>query len=165
MPTALPIPETPTSKTTEKESRLGELLSRPLDQRVREYRYRFGQSIVFGLPVIALHFWGSKLGPVDSQRWSSLLQALLCGWVVYVNLGMLFEGLIDRRLRFGGDFIVACIAVTLYLAGLISALHGIIASRLWYPLTFHVCIIILATWSLWRWLRLSRASSSPPRSA
>jgi hypothetical protein len=161
---ALPIPETSTSKATDKESRLSELLSRPLDQRVREYRYRFGQSIVFGLPVIALHFWGSSLGPVDSQRWSSLLQVLLCGWVVYVNLGMLFEGLIDHRLRFRGDFIVACIAVVLYLASLISALHGIIASRLWYPLTFHICIIILAIWSLWRWLRLSRAFSLPPRS-
>ena len=159
MPTALPTPETIA------DSRLSELLSRPLDQRVREYRYRFGQSIVFGLPVIALHFWGSELGPVDSQRWSSLLQALLCGWVVYVNLGMLFEGLIDRRLRRRGDFVVACVALIFYLASLISALHGIITSRLWYPLTFHICIIILATWSLWRSLRLSRASSSPPRSA
>jgi hypothetical protein len=155
MPTASPT-------ETDKQARLHELLTRPRDQRLREYKYRFGQSIVFGLPVIALHFWGANLGPVDSQRWSSLLQSLLCGWVVYVNLGMLFEGFVDRRLtststvesRLRGDFIVATIALSLYLYSVISAIKGIITSHLWYPTLFQFCIILLSTWSAWRWWRL-----------
>jgi hypothetical protein len=163
MPTAPPIPQ------TDKQSRLDELLARPLDQRLREYKYRFAQSVVFGLPVIALQWWGGALGPVDSPRWASLLQSLLCGWVVYVNLGMLFEGLLAVRLRLRGDFIVAGLGVALYVYSLVSALHGIITSRLWYPVLFHLCIMLLATWSGWRWLRLraavNAASPAPPRSA
>jgi len=136
--------------------RLYELLNRPLDQRLREYKYRFSQSVVFGLPVIALQWFGPRLGPVDSQRWVSLLTALLCGWVVYVNLGMLFEGLLTLRQRISGDLIVAMIAVTLYLVSLVSALHGIITARLWYPLLFHVCVIVLALWTGWKWSALAR---------
>jgi hypothetical protein len=135
---------------SDKENRLHELLTRPRDQRLREYKYRFGQSVVFGIPVIALNFWGGALGPVDWQRWSSLLQSLLCGWVVYVNLGMLIEGMIDRRLRFRGDFIIALLAVVFYAVSLISALRGIITSSLWYPTLFHVVVLVLAMWSGWK---------------
>jgi hypothetical protein len=136
--------------------RLTELLNRPPEQRVREYKYRFSQSIVFGLPVVALQWCGPRLGPADAQRWVSLLQALLCGWVIYVNLGMLFEGLITLRQRIGGDLVIAAAAVTLYLVSLVSALHGIFTGRLWYPLLFHVCVMVLALWTGWRWLTLAR---------
>src|SRR5207247_2497394 len=71
---------------------LAVLLARPLEQRKREQQYRFAQSVVFGLPVIALQLWGHKLGPIDAQRWASVMQLLLAGWVMYVNLGMVFEG-------------------------------------------------------------------------
>jgi hypothetical protein len=145
-----------TAPPTDPQTRLKELLARPAQERLREYKYRFGQSIVFGIPVIALQWWGDRLGPIDSQRWSSLLQALLCGWVVYVNLGMLVEGLIDRRLRLRADFDVAMLCVVLFVISLISAVYGIITSRLWYPTFFHVVIILLACWSMWRWISLSR---------
>src|SRR3954471_24566181 len=75
------------------------LLSRPPEQRRMEFRYRFAQSVVFGLPVLALQRYGGALGPTDSERWVSLLSALLAGWVLYVNLGMLVEGLITLRDR------------------------------------------------------------------
>ena len=140
-----------------RQNRLDELLNRPLDQRLREYKYRFAQSVVFGLPVLALQWWGSALGPADSQRWVSLLQSFLCGWVLYVNLGMLFEGLLVPRLRFRGDFLVAVIATILYLISVISALHGIITTRLWYPLFYSPIIVILMVWSGWRWFRLARS--------
>jgi hypothetical protein len=140
------------------QSQIANLLSRPRDQRLREYKYRFAQSIVFGLPVVALQFWGRALGPIDSDRWVSLLQALLCGWVLYVNLGMLFEGLLLLRERVSGDFIVASIASALYLASAVSAVHGIVTARLWYPLLFHVVVTMLAAWSLWRWIRLRSAT-------
>ena len=143
----------------DQQSTINTLLSRPADQRLREYKYRFSQSAVFGLPVIALQFYGRALGPADSERWVSLLQALLAGWVLYVNLGMLFEGilLLPAR-RITGDFIVSAIAAALYLYSLISAAHGIVTSRLLFrPLLFHVCVIVLAAWSGWRWWRTSRA--------
>ena len=105
------------------ESRVHDLLARPDEQRLREYKYRFSQSVVFGVPVIALQFFGARLGPVDSGRWVSLLQALLAGWIVYVNLGMLFEGILLLRERVSADLIVAAIAVALYVASAISAVH------------------------------------------
>ena len=139
------------------QSAIDNLLSRAPDQRLREYKYRFGQSVVFGLPVIALQMYGRALGPTDSERWVSLLQALLAGWVLYVNLGMLFEGilLLPAR-RVTGDFIVTILAVALYAASLISAAHGVVTSRLLFrPLLFHVVVVVLAAWTGWRWWRMS----------
>jgi len=140
----------------ESSTRLNELLNRPAEQRLREYKYRFSQSIVFGLPVVALQYWGRALGPVDSERWVSLLQALLAGWILYVNLGMLFEGALLLGQRITGDFVIALIAALLYLASLISAVHGVIASRLWYPLMFHAQVTLLAVWTGLQWLRHAR---------
>ena len=111
---------------------------------------------MFGLPVVALQFFGARLGPTDSDRWVGLLQALLAGWVVYVNLGMLFEGLLLLRRRVSADVVVVAAAVTLYLASLLSALRAIVVSHLWYPLLFHVCVIALALWTGARWWQLAR---------
>jgi hypothetical protein len=136
-------------------SKIQNLLTRPPDQRLREYKYRFGQSIVFGLPVIALQLYGRALGPADSERWVSLLQGLLAGWVLYVNLGMLFEGILLLPMRrLTGDFVVSLLAVALYVYSLISAAHGVVTSRLLFrPLLFHACVIVLAAWTGWRWWR------------
>ena len=143
-------------------SDLSDLLIRPDAQRLREHQYRFGQSLVFALPVIALQYWGRALGPADWQRWVSLLQTLLAGWVVYVNLGLVIEGLILlMRGRLSGDLLVAGMAITLYLASLVSALRGIVFSQVWYPLEFHVCVTVLAAWSLWRWVWYSRWRRTP----
>jgi hypothetical protein len=139
------------------DSTVENLLARPDEQRLREYKYRFSQSVVFGLPVVALQFCGPLLGPTDSDRWVSLLQALLAGWVVYVNLGMLAEGvlLLGRGVR--ADLIVSALAAGLYAYSVVSATVGVITGRLWYrPLTFHVCVILLAAWTGWRWWRMSR---------
>lgn len=139
-----------------RQSAIENLLNRPAELRLREYKYRFSQSLVFGLPVVALQYWGRALGPVDSDRWVSLLQAVLAGWVLYVNLGMLFEGALLLRQRITSDFVVASIAALLYVASLISAVHGIVVSRLWYPLMFHVAVMVLATWTGLQWLRNAR---------
>ena len=149
-PRALPEPALNNQHST-----INNLLSRPPDQRLREYKYRFGQSIVFGLPVVALQLYGRALGPTDSERWVSLLQALLAGWVLYVNLGMLFEGILllpSRRIT--GDLLISLAAVALYGYSLISAAHGIITTRLLFrPLLFHIVVIFLAAWTGWRWWR------------
>src|SRR5437016_2553518 len=89
-------------------SQIENLLTRPLDQRRRESKYRFAQGVVFGLPVLALQRWGTSLGPADAARWVPILQALLAGWVMYLNLGMLFEGLLLlRRGKLTADFLVS----------------------------------------------------------
>jgi hypothetical protein len=165
-PANLPPPQTNDQPATS--SRLSALLARPGEVRRREYQYRFGHSIVFGLPVVALQLYGRALGPTDSERWVSLLQALLAGWVVYVNLGMLFEGILTlpARRRPSGDLVVASIAVMLYAASLVSAAHGIVTSRLLFrPLMFHACVILLAAWAGWKWSRGTGKSECRMRNA
>ena len=136
-----------------------DLLARPDEQRLREYKYRFSQSVVFGLPVVALQYFGHRLGPVDSDRWVSLLQALLAGWVVYVNLGMLAEGILLLRQRVTADLCVAAAALILYVVSLVSALRGIVTAHVWYPLAFHACVLVLAAWTGTRWWQLGRRST------
>ena len=125
-----------------------------------EFRYRFGQSVVFGPPVLALQRYGAVLGPADSERWVSLLSALLAGWVLYVNLGMLVEGLLTLRDRgASGDLLVAALAMLLYLVSLVSAVHGIVTARLWYrPLLFGAMVLLLMAWTGYRWWRLATPS-------
>ena len=82
---------------------LAAILNRPASERLREYKYRFAQSTVFGLPVIALHYLGPTLGGPEAGRWSGLFQLLLTGWVMYVGVvGMLIEGILRRRLTADG---------------------------------------------------------------
>ena len=152
----------PDPSIANRKSAIANLLSRPPEQRLREYKYRFSQSIVFGLPVVALQLYGRALGPADSERWVSLLQALLAGWVLYVNLGMFFEGilLLPAR-RVTGDFLVSVLAVALYVYSVISAAHGIVTSRLLFrPLMFHACVILLAGWTGYQWWRRARRPMS-----
>jgi len=139
-------------------SRLDELLARPDDQRLREYKYRFSQAVVFGLPVLALEIWGRALGGPEADRWVGILQALLAGWVVYVGAaGMLFEGLILLPRRVMPDLFAAALAVAAYLFSLISVLHVLFAAQLWYrPLLFHVSVLIVAAWTGVQWFRWSR---------
>ena len=133
------------------------LLARPPEQRTREYQYRFAQSVVFGLPVIALVLWGNRLGPLDAQRWGSVMQMLLAGWVIYVNLGMIFEGALILRRRVTADFLVATLALGLFLFSAISVAHVFVAGTLWYrPLLFWAQVIVLAAWTGFSWWRMAR---------
>ena len=148
--------------TGNRQPEIGNLLARPDEQRLREYKYRFSQAVVFGLPVIALQLWGSALGGPEAERWVGILQALLGGWVVYVGAaGMLFEGLVllfgatPRRLT--ADLPVALAAVLTYLYSLASVLHVFVDGRLAYrPLWFHACVALLALWTGIQWVRWSR---------
>ena len=144
----------------DRQSAIDSLLSRPLDQRLREYRYRFGQAVVFGLPVLALQWFGQRVGGPEAGRWVAVLQALLCGWVMYVaGTGMLFEGAIVwmARRRMSGDFIVAALATATYLFSAIAAVGALVVGRVLYgPLLFHVVIIMLIAWTGAQWLRMHR---------
>jgi len=141
------------SPIANRKSQIENLLSRPPADRLRESKYRFGQSIVFGLPVIALQLFADKLGPTDADRWSSLLQSLLAGWVLYVNLGPLAESALLRRPT--ADGVVCGLGLSIYLFSLISAAHGILTGRLWWRTFFDVMVALLGVWSAWRWMRLN----------
>ncbi|MGB7160222.1 MAG: hypothetical protein WBD40_19295 [Tepidisphaeraceae bacterium] len=152
-PTTPPLHHSTTSSAP-----LSDLLQRPNDQRLREYKYRFSQAIVFGLPVLALEVWGRALGGPESDRWVGILQALLAGWVVYVGAaGMLFEGLILLPRRVMPDLFAAIVAIGAYLFSLVSVLHVLFTAQLWYrPLLFHVSVIVVALWTGLQWHRWSR---------
>jgi cation transport ATPase len=150
-------PTTSTADSSPPANAIESLLTRPIDQRIREFKYRFAQATVFGLPVLALQRYGRSLGWVEADRWVGLLQLALTGWVVYVAAaGMLFEGivlLLRRRIQI--DFIVALIAVALYLVSIASIAHLIFRGRLWFPPRFDAVVALLIVWcgGRWWWLR------------
>lgn len=136
---------------------LDTFLHRPLDDRIREYKYRFAQSVVFGLPVVALQYLGPSLGGAESGRWVGLFQALLTGWIVYVCSGMLFEGVIRalNRRRPTADLVVILAAITLYFAGLVTWIN-LLLGRHWPSPGFHWTVLLILAWVGFRWLQLSR---------
>jgi len=131
-----------------------QLLARPLDQRRREYKYRCAQSLVFGLPVVALHHFGVALGGPEAPRYVAILQALLAGWVMYVGAaGMLAEGwlLFLARRRLSWDLLVALTALALYVLSIVATLL-ILVARARLPLLFHISVSIIAIWTGIRWV-------------
>lgn len=137
------------------------LLSRPAEQRLREYKYRFAQSAVFGLPVVALEVFGRALGGAEADRWVGVLQALLAGWVVYVGAaGMLFEGLLLIRRRVRGDLVVASLAWGLYLLSLVRVLGILLSRDTSWPTFFHWSVLLIAAWTALQWWRLAQRPRS-----
>jgi cation transport ATPase len=141
-------------------------LSRPAQQRLREYKYRCAQSLVFGLPVIGLQWFGHRLGgaPAESERWVAILQALLTGWVIYVAAaGMLFEGIVLTR-RYvvpSADLIVAVASVCMFLIGAASVCGIYIVGRPFYhPLMFDYVVVTLSAWCGMRWWSLRRHATT-----
>ena len=134
------------------------LLDRPRDQRLREYQYRFAQSAVFGLPVLALHLFGRSLGGTEASRWVAILQAALAGWVIYVGAaGMLFEGLLLlARRRFTADLLPALAAIALYVLALWRTVPVILHSASPAPSPpYHLAVLTLILWTGFRWWQKS----------
>ncbi|HWP40136.1 MAG TPA: hypothetical protein VNL70_04375 [Tepidisphaeraceae bacterium] len=157
------------------QQRLRLLLDRPIDQRIREYKYRFAQSVIFGLPVLVLQWAGKRLGgsPEEAERWVAVLQALMGGWVVYLSAtGMLVEQLLlmarpvhaSGRSLHGGrnvpELLVCMVAIVLCLFSLVSVAGVFVTGRPFYhPLLFHMAVMLLATWCGLRWWILRRCCS------
>jgi hypothetical protein len=143
--------------TTDSLSALNALLQRPLDQRIREYQYRAAQSAVFGLPVLALHFFGHFLGS-GADRWPILMQMLLTGWIVYVSAtGMIFEALLTMRPQFAADFSIAAIATALFAFSSARVIYQIaITASATATTYFHLTVLLLLAWTALRFTWLSR---------
>ncbi|MGH7177486.1 MAG: hypothetical protein ACREJC_08915 [Tepidisphaeraceae bacterium] len=142
------------------------MLTRPPDQRQREFRYRFAQAVVFGLPVLGLQWFGPRLGGPESGRWIAGLQVLLSGWIMYVAAaGMLFEGVILlRHRRLTCDFLVAIVALVLWAISLLRSLGILLTTQSTHrPLWFHWSVVLLATWCGWRWHEQWRRSTAVDR--
>src|SRR5690349_6759759 len=93
-------------------------------ERVRQWKYRFAQSVVFGIPVIGLHFLGPRLGGPEAARWVGLFEAILAGWVLYVGaLGMIGDAVLREKLTI--HLVIAVAAIAAYAAGLVAFLASL----------------------------------------
>jgi hypothetical protein len=137
---------------------------RSVSDRIREFRYRTGQSFVFGVPVLALQWFGPHLGGPEAPRWIGILQALLSGWILYVAAGgMLFEGILERSWKLLPDALVALLAIGLYLFSLTCLLPVFVTGRMLAPpLMFHWAVTLLMCWTAIRWGQLAGQSGNAP---
>ena len=128
------------------------LLARPLDQRLREYKYRCAQSLVFGLPVVALQYIGTSLGGPEAPRFVAIIQMLLAGWVMYVGAaGMLVEGaILFEKGKFLWDLAVATCAIGMYFGSLVATGYVVVTGRGVFPI-YHVPVMLIAIWTGIRW--------------
>jgi cation transport ATPase len=135
-------------------SNIDAVLHRPPSERLREYKYRFAQSTVFGLPVLALHFAGPSLGGSEAARWIGLLQLLLTTWVMYVGvIAMGVEALLRRR--FTADAAAAAMGAGFYLAALCNlALIAALRSTTEYG-AFAATVAVAMLWNGGRWLTMT----------
>jgi cation transport ATPase len=142
------------------DSSIQAILNRPISERIREHKYRFAQCTVFGLPVIALHLFGAKLGGPESARWVGLMQALLAGWCLYLAaLPILSESLMLLAMgKKKAELLVAVAAMVLFLIGLIGWVFTLLGRGTLLSGGFTIEVVILIAWSGAQWLRLSRRS-------
>ncbi len=140
----------------EASSQIRAVLNRPPSERLREYKYRFAQSTVFGLPVIALHYFGPSLGGPEAGRWVGMLQTLLAGWVMYVGaMGMLVEGILLRKIT--ADAIAALVAISVYLSSAFGVVYLFVTMNPpTIPGLFHGAVILIMAWSALQWIRSVR---------
>ena len=143
----------------EPSSQIRAVLNRPPSERLREYKYRFAQSTVFGLPVIALHYFGPSLGGPEAGRWVGMLQTLLASWVMYVGaMGMLVEGILLRKIT--ADAIAALVAISFYLSSAFGVVYLFVTMRpATIPESFHLAIILTIAWAAIQWRRYSQNES------
>jgi hypothetical protein len=141
---------------------LSDLVNRPRAVRFKEFKYRCAQSLIFGLPVLALQYFGPRLGGPEAPRWIGVLQALLSGWILYIAAaGMLLEGLIAPSRRTLPDMLVGVVATLLYLVSLFLVLPVFLTGRpLHHALAFHWMVVLLMFWSLIRTMQLSGVESA-----
>jgi hypothetical protein len=145
--TRTPIPPAPKADASPTSHQLEET------ERVRQWKYRLAQSLVFGLPVLALHFLGPRLGGPEAARWVGLFEALLSGWVLYVGAaGMIGDAVLGRRWTI--HLVVALVSLAAYVIGIVHFVASLVDTKT-PGLTrgFVVSTVLIGTWSvaaLWR---------------
>jgi cation transport ATPase len=135
--------------------------NRAQSEQARAHKYRFAQSLIFGLPVLALELFGEKLGGAESARWVMLFQALLAAWVMFVGaVPMIMENILAKAERRNQDIKLSSSAsglwaVAIYFVGIFSWVLVLRGGRR-IPYTFAISVAIVIISSGVQWLRLSR---------
>jgi hypothetical protein len=140
------------------------LITRPIQQRRLEFKYRCAQSLVFGIPVVTLQWFGQRLGGAEAARWAAVFQALLAGWVVYVAAsGMVVEGVLVLVARRATQFLICDLSVSLIAIVVYAVSVGCLFARMFGQEYWLVsgsastaAVVILVAWTGLRWLTLSR---------
>jgi len=123
------------------------------NQTRREYRARFAQALVFGLPALALHYAGPLLaGGAASEPaglfYPWLFEALLVGWACLVGgWPILWQGALALvHLRPTGDLVTALVLLLTWLASAAGVLGLALGLAPWFgqagPL-FHATLFAL----------------------
>jgi cation transport ATPase len=142
-------------------SSIHSILNRPISERIREHKYRFAQCMVFGLPVMALYFFGPRLGGPETGRWIGLLQLLLGGWCLYIGaLPLLSEGAMLLAMgKFRFDLLVGLAAAIVYVVGAVGWIFILRGERPPMPSAFAITVVVLIVWSGVQWFRLSNRTA------
>ncbi len=137
-------------------SSIHSILNRPISERIREHKYRFAQCLIFGLPVLALHFFGAKLGGPEAGRWTGLLAALLAGWCLYVGaVPLLSEGMMLLAQRqFKMQLLIGCGAMAFYIVGVVGWIMALRGGPAPFAAAFAYAVVLLVVWSGVNWLLL-----------
>lgn len=162
------------------------------EQMVYEYRTRFAQSLVFGMPAIALHYLGPVLAvgggeSAGNMLYPWLIQMVLVGWALWAGgLPILWQGVMSAiHLRATADLLTTFITFAAFIPSVLGMVAVIFGYEPWFgtpvgqggeSLTspagpaFHIAMfaIMLALFQRWRLYkqtdRLSgRASLMMPR--
>ena len=145
------------------DSTIQSILNRPISERIREHKYRFAQCMVFGLPVLALYFFGPKVGGPEAARWIGLLQALLAGWCLYLAaLPLLTESAMLLAMgKFRFELLIAVAAMILYVVGLVGWIFTLRGRAALMPSAFSIEVALLIAFSGVQWLRFSNQVTRP----
>lgn len=154
------------------------------EQMVYEYRTRFAQSLVFGMPAIVLHYLGPVLAvgggeSAGNMLYPWLIQMVLVGWALWAGgLPILWQGVMSAiHLRSTADLVTTVIVFVAFIPSLIGMIAVIFGNEPWFANAngdggpaFHVAIfaVMLALFQRWQMYkhthRLSgRASLMMPR--
>lgn len=111
------------------------------EQITREYRARFAQSLVFGLPALVVHYLGPMLASGGGQSAASmampwLLEGALVGWAIWVAaLPIIWQGgCAAIHFRATADLFTAALIALAYLPSLAGTASLLFTSSPWFGL-------------------------------
>ena len=107
--------------------------------------------------MLALQWFGPRLGGAESERWIGILQALLCGWIVYVAaVGMTVGAVLEFAPPLVGDLIVGMASILMCLWSMGAVIPVFVTGHLAYhPILFHLIVMLLLVWTAIRWFWLA----------
>lgn len=143
------------------------------EQMTREYRARLAQSLVFGLPALAVHYLGPMLASGGGQSAGSmafpwLLEMVLVGWALWVaGLPVLWQGAWSlMHLRPTADLLTTAIVMIAFIPSVVGLGSLLFIAEPWFGSpgaphsatqsmpgpAFHIAILAIMIATCQRWL-------------